>query len=152
MGCGFVGSEGAAPLCTVCARRCCRCSGAVARAGGWVVWSFHAVVQLETTSCPPAEPAALPALSICTCACSAPPPLLPPLLDRTHSSTKQVIRENQVVVVVGETGSGKTTQMTQVGVGHGGVGTSFVEEAGALLAGLPCCNTAQMRICVYMCG
>lgn len=26
----------------------------------------------------------------------------------------QVIRENQVVVVVGETGSGKTTQMTQV--------------------------------------
>jgi len=25
----------------------------------------------------------------------------------------QVIRENQVVVVVGETGSGKTTQMTQ---------------------------------------
>jgi ABC-type lipoprotein export system ATPase subunit len=26
----------------------------------------------------------------------------------------QIIRENQVVVVVGETGSGKTTQMTQV--------------------------------------
>lgn len=26
----------------------------------------------------------------------------------------QVIRENQVIVVVGETGSGKTTQMTQV--------------------------------------
>lgn len=26
----------------------------------------------------------------------------------------QVIRENQVVVVVGETGSGKTTQLTQV--------------------------------------
>ena len=26
----------------------------------------------------------------------------------------QVIRENQIVVVVGETGSGKTTQMTQV--------------------------------------
>ena len=25
----------------------------------------------------------------------------------------QVIRENQVIVVVGETGSGKTTQMTQ---------------------------------------
>lgn len=26
----------------------------------------------------------------------------------------QVVRENQVVVVVGETGSGKTTQLTQV--------------------------------------
>lgn len=29
-------------------------------------------------------------------------------------SIGQVIRENQVVVVVGETGSGKTTQLTQV--------------------------------------
>lgn len=26
----------------------------------------------------------------------------------------QVVRENQIVVVVGETGSGKTTQLTQV--------------------------------------
>lgn len=38
---------------------------------------------------------------------------------KAHSGFKrlygtQVIRENQVVVVVGETGSGKTTQMTQV--------------------------------------
>ncbi len=30
-----------------------------------------------------------------------------------QSWSVQVIRENQVVVVVGETGSGKTTQMTQ---------------------------------------
>jgi midasin (ATPase involved in ribosome maturation) len=29
------------------------------------------------------------------------------------ANQSQVIRENQVVVVVGETGSGKTTQMTQ---------------------------------------
>lgn len=34
---------------------------------------------------------------------------------RLHLHPRQVIRENQVVVVVGETGSGKTTQMTQVG-------------------------------------
>ena len=32
----------------------------------------------------------------------------------SHARSHQVIRENQVVVVVGETGSGKTTQMTQV--------------------------------------
>jgi len=31
----------------------------------------------------------------------------------TYTCVAQVIRENQVVVVVGETGSGKTTQMTQ---------------------------------------
>ena len=31
----------------------------------------------------------------------------------TAYAVLQVIRENQVVVVVGETGSGKTTQMTQ---------------------------------------
>ena len=29
----------------------------------------------------------------------------------------RVIRENNVVIVVGETGSGKTTQLTQVRVG-----------------------------------
>jgi HrpA-like RNA helicase len=31
----------------------------------------------------------------------------------THTPPAQVIRENPVVIVVGETGSGKTTQMTQ---------------------------------------
>ena len=35
-------------------------------------------------------------------------------LRRPPCLAPQVIRENQVVVVVGETGSGKTTQMTQV--------------------------------------
>ena len=30
------------------------------------------------------------------------------------SAIMQVVRENQVIVVVGETGSGKTTQLTQV--------------------------------------
>lgn len=29
-------------------------------------------------------------------------------------SMRQVVRENQVIIVVGETGSGKTTQLTQV--------------------------------------
>ena len=31
----------------------------------------------------------------------------------------RVIRENNIVIVVGETGSGKTTQLTQVRVGVG---------------------------------
>ena len=37
---------------------------------------------------------------------------LPPVISSPRLPS-QVIRENQVVVVVGETGSGKTTQMTQ---------------------------------------
>lgn len=34
-------------------------------------------------------------------------------LSQVRDELLQVIRENQIVVVVGETGSGKTTQMTQ---------------------------------------
>lgn len=36
------------------------------------------------------------------------------VVSHSHPSRMQVIRENQVVIVVGETGSGKTTQLTQV--------------------------------------
>lgn len=36
------------------------------------------------------------------------------VVSQSHTSRVQVIRENQVVIVVGETGSGKTTQLTQV--------------------------------------
>lgn len=39
---------------------------------------------------------------------------LPTCIAHAVHAVLQVIRENQVVVVVGETGSGKTTQMTQV--------------------------------------
>lgn len=49
----------------------------------------------------------------CTRVCLPPHSRCPSNLSICFRHMSQVIRENQVIVVVGETGSGKTTQMTQ---------------------------------------
>ncbi len=54
----------------------------------------------------------------------------------------QVIRENQVVIVVGETGSGKTTQMTQ-----------YLHEDGYTKNGqIGCTQVSGVCVCVCVCA
>lgn len=65
-----------------------------------------------------------------------PPVRLAP--NQANRSAVQIIRENQVVVVVGETGSGKTTQMTQ-----------YLHEDGYTKAGIigGCWGRVLMFVC-----
>ena len=52
----------------------------------------------------------------------------------------KIIRENSVIIVVGETGSGKTTQLTQ-----------YLHEDGYTKRGLICC-TKTPSCCCYVCS
>ena len=46
---------------------------------------------------------------MCTCVCIHPGPCTCP----SPTSSLQAVKDNQVLIVIGETGSGKTTQITQ---------------------------------------
>ena len=59
-----------------------------------------------------------------------------------------MVSENQVIIIVGETGSGKTTQLTQYL--HEGGYTKYVQEERIGGGGDPPCIVC-VYMCVYMC-